>query len=110
VGGGVSRACAGKCECLLILRFKSTFLTIRGCWTVSVLSLETVRSPSEYFPSKFSRKLYCNNNINYYLLGKLSEIMEDKMSLMARIERMEADLAVINRCTSWSTSGRSCLM
>jgi hypothetical protein len=33
-----------------------------------------------------------------FFLGKLSEILEDKKSLMARIQRMEADLSAVNRC------------
>ena len=31
------------------------------------------------------------------LVGKLSEMLEDKSTLMMRIERMEADLAAVNR-------------
>ncbi len=35
-------------------------------------------------------------------LGKLSEMLEDKKSLMARIQRMEADLSTVNRCEGWT--------
>ncbi len=32
----------------------------------------------------------------------MSEILEDKKSLMARIQRMEADLSAVNRCEGWT--------
>ena len=40
-------------------------------------------------------------------VGKLSEILEDKTSLLARIERMEADLSAVNRYKSQGPIGDS---
>jgi len=45
-----------------------------------------------------------SKNVN---VGKLSEILEDKTSLLARMERMETDLSAVNRYKSQGPIGDS---
>jgi hypothetical protein len=49
---------------------------------------------------------HVQKNKERFFLGKLSEMLEDKKSLMARIQRMEADLSAVNRCEEWTNRRR----